>query len=60
MRKPVSVLITDGVFRLSRNPGYLALTLLYVGLASTGRLAPDHKTIAAMQERNAKSPRSGG
>ena len=33
VRKPASVLITDGVFRLSRNPGYVALTLLCVGLA---------------------------
>jgi protein-S-isoprenylcysteine O-methyltransferase Ste14 len=32
-RKPVTALITSGPFRFSRNPSYLALTLLCVGSA---------------------------
>ena len=31
--KPVSSLVQDGPFRYSRNPGYLALTMLYAGIA---------------------------
>jgi len=31
--KPVSSLVEDGPFRYSRNPGYLALTILYAGIA---------------------------
>ena len=31
--KPVSSLVQDGPFRYSRNPGYLSLTMLYVGIA---------------------------
>ena len=31
--KPVSSLIQDGPFRYSRNPGYVALTMLYAGIA---------------------------
>lgn len=33
LRKPTSTVVTTGPFRLSRNPGYLALTLIYVGVA---------------------------
>jgi protein-S-isoprenylcysteine O-methyltransferase Ste14 len=31
--KPVPRLTTEGPFRYSRNPSYLALTLLYAGIA---------------------------
>ena len=34
VNKPVSSLVQDGPFRYSRNPGYLSLTILYVGIAS--------------------------
>jgi protein-S-isoprenylcysteine O-methyltransferase Ste14 len=30
--KPASALVTSGPYRLSRNPGYLALTIIYVGI----------------------------
>ena len=33
VRKPATTLITQGPYRYSRNPQYLALTLLYSGLA---------------------------
>ena len=32
--KPVSSLVLDGPFRYSRNPGYLALTMIYAGIAT--------------------------
>ena len=32
VRKPATALIKDGPYRYSRNPGYLALTLLYLGV----------------------------
>lgn len=35
VRKPTTAIVTTGVFRYSRNPNYLALTLLYVGIAIT-------------------------
>ena len=31
-RKPTMVLITDGPYKYSRNPSYISLTLLYLGL----------------------------
>jgi protein-S-isoprenylcysteine O-methyltransferase Ste14 len=33
-RKPVARLVTDGPFRFSRNPSYLALAAYYIGIAS--------------------------
>lgn len=33
VRKPASALVTDGPYRFSRNPGYVALTVLYAGLS---------------------------
>jgi protein-S-isoprenylcysteine O-methyltransferase Ste14 len=33
VRKPSKALITEGPYRYSRNPQYLALTFLYLGLA---------------------------
>jgi protein-S-isoprenylcysteine O-methyltransferase Ste14 len=33
VNKPVSRVVQDGPFRYSRNPGYLALTMLYAGIA---------------------------
>ena len=33
VRKPATALVTSGVFRFSRNPAYLALTLLYIGIS---------------------------
>src|SRR5260370_10920807 len=33
VRRPTSALVTSGPFAVSRNPGYLALTLIYLGVA---------------------------
>ena len=34
VRQPTTTIVADGVFRYSRNPMYLSLTLLYLGIAS--------------------------
>lgn len=36
VRKPASALVTHGPFRLTRNPGYLSLALIYAGVAILG------------------------
>jgi protein-S-isoprenylcysteine O-methyltransferase Ste14 len=32
--KPVEHIVTEGPFRYSRNPGYLSMTMIYMGIAS--------------------------
>jgi len=34
VRKPTTAIVTQGAFRFSRNPGYLSLTILYIGISS--------------------------
>lgn len=34
VRKPTTAIATDGAYKISRNPSYLSLSLLYFGLAS--------------------------
>jgi protein-S-isoprenylcysteine O-methyltransferase Ste14 len=39
-REPVSVLVTDGPYRYSRNPGYLSMAMVYAGVASLANSLP--------------------
>ena len=39
--KPTTALVTEGPFRYSRNPIYVALTLLYLGVAFAGECVMD-------------------
>ena len=34
VRKPTTAIVSDGAFQYSRNPMYLSMTLLYLGIAS--------------------------
>ena len=34
VRKPTTAIVTQGAFRFSRNPVYLSLTILYIGISS--------------------------
>src|SRR5215475_3554548 len=53
--KPTTALVTEGPFRYSRNPIYVALTLLYVGVALLvkKRISPVNsaRRIASIQHR---------
>jgi protein-S-isoprenylcysteine O-methyltransferase Ste14 len=33
VRRPTRSIVTDGPFRFSRNPGYLSLTIIYLGIS---------------------------
>lgn len=33
VRRATTTIVTSGPFRLSRNPGYLSLTLMYIGIS---------------------------
>ena len=38
--KPTTALATNGVFRLTRNPGYVGATSIYIGIALLARSVP--------------------
>ncbi len=52
--QPTTTLVTDGPYRISRNPGYLGFTLLYVGIALLANapwvLAPLPIVVVVMQK----------
>lgn len=39
-REPVSALVTSGPYRYSRNPGYLAMAMIYAGISSLANSLP--------------------
>ncbi len=39
-REPVAALVTDGPYRYSRNPGYLAMAIIYTGVSSLANSLP--------------------
>ena len=39
-REPVEVLVKDGPYRYSRNPGYLSMAIIYIGIASLANSLP--------------------
>ena len=39
-REPVETLVTDGPYRYSRNPGYLSMAIIYVGVAGLANSLP--------------------
>ena len=39
-REPVEALVTDGPYRYTRNPGYLSMAMVYVGVAGLANSLP--------------------
>ncbi|MGH3088724.1 MAG: methyltransferase family protein [Rubrobacteraceae bacterium] len=47
-REPVSNLATDGPFEYTRNPGYLAMTMIFVGVSSLKNSLPSILLLPAV------------
>ena len=47
-REPVSRIVTDGPFRYTRNPAYLAMTMIYTGLSSLANALPSILLLPAV------------